>query len=550
MTIDAQVGGLADRFWESYLELDPLTATEIGDDRFDGRLDDVSAAGRDKAMRVYSDALDDACRMERDGLREEDHLTIELIEFAGRRGVAHLSSNLDRLRAASHIHGPAAILPSVSSRQRVTDRAGLDRYVQRLQAMPAYVGGWVEVMREGVEAKQTSPRLVVDRTIGQLERLLALDPARSPGMAPVAESAPAAKDRVLEVLRETVWPAHAEFLDALRDYRAHATETIGLHSLPDGEAVYRAAILGYTTLDLDPAEIAAEGRARVAEACAEQQRTAEELGFSSARDAIDGLRTSDRWAASTPAELVSFSETLVQRGWEAAGQILGRLPKSECRVEAIDPYREHDAGSAYYVGPAPDGSRPGVYYVNTSRLEDRPLYQLAATAYHEANPGHHLQRSIEIEQSGLHPLRRYGGILAGDSYVEGWALYAERLADELGLYSDGYQRLGMLEAQAVRACRLVVDTGIHAFGWTRDQAIDAMIELGMTRTWAEADVDRYIALPGQALAYTIGYARVRRWREEAERREGRDFSLSSFHDRLLSLGTLPLETLENALTRA
>lgn len=537
------IAAVADRFWERYLELDPLTGTDIGDERYDGLLEDTSAEGRAASKRLYEETLDALHAADGSSLSEADRLTADLVEFGARRGLARAES--DRLRAAAHIQGPASILPSIAALQRVRDAAGLDRYLERLQSIPAYFDGWADVLREGIEAKQTSPGLIVDRTIGQLERLLAIEPASSPGLTPVAECDGAAKQRVSDVLRDVVWPAHAIYLDELRSYRPHATETLGFHSLPGGEALYHASMLEYTSLELDAAEVFEDGQARLAEAVEEQRRTASELGFASAAEAIGSLRGTDRWAASTPEEVLARARELVRRGWEGSREIVGRMPEAECHVQAVEPYRELDAGSAYYVGSTPDGSRPGVYYINTSNLAERPLYQSAVTAFHEANPGHHLQHAIELEQTGLHPVRRFGGFLAGAASAEGWALYSERLADELGLYDDGFQRLGMLESRCVRACRLVVDTGLHAFGWTRERAIDAMLEVGMTRTWSESDIDRYIAMPGQALAYTIGFSRVERWRAEAERRPG--FSLRAFHDRLLSLGTLPLASLEEAL---
>ena len=537
------IAAVADRFWEQYLGLDPLVGTDIGDERYDGMLDDTSSVGRAAATRVYDETLESLAAVDRSALPEEEQLTAELIEFAARRGLAR--EELNRLCAASHNQFPAVILPAIASLQRVSDSEGLDRYLARLHAMPAYFAGWAEVLREGIEAKQTSPVLIVDRTIGQFERLLEMDPADSPGMTPVAEREDAAKQRVVDILRDVVWPAHASYLDALRAYRPHATETLGLHSLPDGEALYRASMLEHTSLELDAADVFEEGKTRLAEAVEEQRRTASELGFESAAEAIASLRGTDRWAASTPDEVVARATELVLRGWEASREVVGRMPAAECLVRAVEPYRELDAGSAYYVGSSADGSRPGVYFINTSHLDERPLYQSAVTAFHEANPGHHLQHALEREQTDLHPVRRFGGFLAGAASAEGWALYAEQLADELGLYDDGFQRLGMLESRCVRACRLVVDTGLHAFGWTREHAIDAMLEVGMTRTWSESDIDRYIAMPGQALAYTIGFSRVERWRAEAERRDG--FTLRAFHDRLLSLGTLPLASLERAL---
>ena len=202
---------------------------------------------------------------------------------------------------------------------------------------------------------------------------------------------------------------------------------------------------------------------------------------------------------------------------------------------------------AFYQSPTADGSRAGVYYVNTGTLAERPLHQTATTSFHEANPGHHFQISIEQEFTERPRLRRFGGFLIGAAFTEGWGLYSELLADEMGLFRDEYERIGMFEAQGLRASRLIVDTGIHALGWDRERAVRQMQEAGTTRLDAEIEVDRYIADPGQALAYMIGRLEIQRWREEAARRDGPSFSLQTFHDRLLALGSLPLTTLQREL---
>ena len=194
---------------------------------------------------------------------------------------------------------------------------------------------------------------------------------------------------------------------------------------------------------------------------------------------------------------------------------------------------------AYYNSPTADGSRPGIYYVNTGSLEGRPLHQTATTSFHEANPGHHFQLSIEQEFDERLPLRRFGGFLVGDAFVEGWGLYSERLADEMGLFLDEYERLGMLEAQAFRAGRLIVDTGIHALGWDRERAVRQMMETGSTRLDSEIEVDRYVAMPGQALAYMLGKLEISRWRAERERAEGAAFDRRAFHDRVLAARVAP-----------
>ncbi|HEX6206753.1 MAG TPA: DUF885 domain-containing protein, partial [Actinomycetota bacterium] len=234
----------------------------------------------------------------------------------------------------------------------------------------------------------------------------------------------------------------------------------------------------------------------------------------------------------------------VERGWEAAKGFFGRLPARNCEVRAVPPDLEEDALD-YYQGPTDDWSRPGIYWVNTA---PRPLHSLAPTTYHEATPGHHFETALSVEAEGRHPIRRLGNELQGAAFGEGWGLYSERLADEMGLYVDEYERLGMLEMQALRAARLVVDTGVHAFGWERERVVAELEGTGLARWMAEAEADRYIAMPGQALCYKVGQLEIERLREEASRRPG--FRLADFHDRLLEMGSVPLPTLRRELAAA
>ena len=214
----------------------------------------------------------------------------------------------------------------------------------------------------------------------------------------------------------------------------------------------------------------------------------------------------------------------------------------------MEEFRERDMPPAFYYPPNADGSRPGIYYINLGDLEHRPLHMLAAISYHEANPGHHFQLSIEQEFAGRPALRRFGGILAGTAFAEGWGLYCERLAEEMGLYRDDYERLGMLGAQAWRAVRLIVDSGLHALGWDRTRAVELAMSAGLPRGTAEVEVDRYISWPGQALSYKVGQIELERLRAAATQRPG--FSLTAFHDRILELGTLPLPALRRELSAA
>ena len=240
-------------------------------------------------------------------------------------------------------------------------------------------------------------------------------------------------------------------------------------------------------------------------------------------------------------------ESQVQRSWDIAPQWFGRLPKANCRVREIEAYRAADMALAFYMPPTADGERPGTYYINTHDLPGKALHQIASVTYHEANPGHHFQIALEMEFDDRPAMRRFGGLLAGASFAEGWGLYSERLADDMGLYVDDWERLGMLAAQGHRAARLITDTGLHAFGWTRDRAIEKLVAGGSPRGESEVEVDRYIALPAQALAYMVGMVEIEDARRRTEEKEGAAFDLKAFHDRLLALGQLPLQALRREL---
>jgi len=538
---------IATRYWDTFLELQPLVGTYVGDERFDDRLPDPSDEGLAREEAFHRAALADLAGVDRSALPEDLRTAADLIEFGSTRALSDLGHRIDRLQVAGHLFGPAGLLVDLASLQRADSPERLDRYLARLAAMPAYYRAVGQVARDGVAAGQTSPGLVVDRTIGQLERLLALGPGDSPGMLPVAGAPAADRERVVAVLTDAVWPAYQGFLDVLREYRPHATETLGVSSLPDGEAVYASQILAYTTLPLEAKrvhDIGLEGFAGIQD---ERREIARSLGFATAEEAIADLAANGRNVAGSRQEMLRMVEDQVRRSMEAAPRMFGRLPRSNCEVRPVEEFREDDMPGAFYQGPSADGTRAGVYYLNTSHLPARPLHQVATTTYHEANPGHHFQISIEMEHTERLPLRRFGGDLAGDAFTEGWGLYSERVADELGLFLSEYERLGMLEAQGQRACRLIVDTGIHALGWDRERAVRQMQEAGLSRVDSEIEVDRYVSWPGQALSYMIGQLEIQRWRREAASKRGKAFDVKAFHDRLLSLGSLPLAVLEREL---
>jgi uncharacterized protein (DUF885 family) len=538
---------LADRYWEDLLVLDPTLGTEIGDDRYDDRLPDPSEKGLAQREEVHRGGLGDLKSIDRSSLGVDLRTTLDVLEAIARRELDDISLRIDRFRAVSHLFGPGTLLAILSSLQRADTPERVQKYAARLAAFPAYLEDVGKVAMDGARAGQTQPAIVVDRAIAQVERLLDLSPESSPGVEPAKDASDADRKGVVEVLRESVWPAYARYLDVLREYRPFARDSFGLLDLPNGEEIYAAVIKGFTTLPLDPDEVHRIGLEQLEHIQEERRRIAERLGYPDAATAIAERTASGQNSAGSREELVRIAEEQVQRSWEAAPSFFGRLPRSNCTVKAVEEFREKDEPVAFYYPPNADGSRAGIYYINTGDLGERPLHLLAGVTFHEGNPGHHFQISIDMEFTERPRLRRFGGIGAGSAFAEGWGLYSERLADEMGLYQNDYERLGMLDAQGWRANRLIVDTGIHALGWDRERGIEQLLQAGPPRAATEIEVDRYISWPGQALAYKIGQIEIERWRAEAAERAGSAFSLKDFHDRLLALGSLPLSSLEREL---
>ncbi len=537
---------LADHYWNEFLGLEPILATQVGDERFDHLLPDPSSDGLGRKESVHRQALAELARIERGALDRESRRVLDVVETLSTQKRAAIKHRFDRFDAADHMWGPGTMLAEIGAVQRADSPERLERYLIRLAGLPTFLAASADVLRDAARSGQTSPRLVVDRTIAQVERLLRTLPAEFPAISPVPESHPEGRIQVQEVLRSRVYPAYEAYLQALRDYRPRAREELGLGTLPGGEEMYAAKILGWTTLPLGAQEIHDRGAEELERIQEERSQVAARAGAPDPETAIARLRERGGNAFASREDVVRLAELQVQRGWEAARGLFGQLPQENCRVKTVDRSREDDVGE-HYIPATGDGTRPAIYYVNARNPRERARHRLATTTYHEANPGHHFQIGIEQEATDRPALRRFAGELVSSAFTEGWGLYAERLAEEMGLYENDYERLGMLEMQALRAARLVVDTGIHAFAWDRSRAIDAMASTGVDRHTCELEVDRYVAIPGQALSYTLGLLTIEGCRTDALSRLGDDFSLPTFHDRLLSLGSLPLSTIEREM---
>ena len=541
------VDALADGFWEDFLQREPIYATTLGDERYDERLGDPGPEGRARERAAYDAVLAGAAAIDRATLGVEDRITLDMLETVARVGLAQLDQELHQLAVVDQMAGPQQIPGELAIFQRVDSAERLERLLARLAVYPAYMSAWEGVLRDAVASGRMPAPAVMTRTIDQVADLVATPIEEAPLLVRHPELAEDDRRRIREALERHVLPAQSRFLEALRAAAPHVRRGDGIWSTPGGDVAYRTAILASTTIDATPQELHDFGLQQLEGLDHERLAIARELGHASTAELRTALDADPANRAAEPGQLVELARAQVERAAAAAPAWFGRLPKAACVVEAVEPFRERDSPGAFYLPPTLDGSRPGIYYINTYQPESRPLHRLATTTFHEAVPGHHFQLAIEIELPGLHPFRTQGSRLAGVAYVEGWGLYSERLADEMGLFLDPQERFGMLDAQAFRAARLVVDTGIHAFRWERQRSVDFLTRIGLTPLEAETETDRYIAWPGQALAYMTGQREILALRHELAARDGSRFDLQRFHDEILGHAALPLATLRHEL---
>ncbi|MBA2717983.1 MAG: DUF885 domain-containing protein [Chloroflexi bacterium] len=546
--LDSPVNQLADGFWASILELNPTTATVYGDERYNDRLEDPGPTGRAKARRLMERTKADAEAISPDGLSVEDRITRDMLIVIADQGIEEDDQGIHRLRVVDQISGPQTLLPQLCQFQPADTPERLEMFLARLESYRDYMAANTDILREGLDTGLTAPRIVAERTVAQLERLMAipLEEAIVPSLARVSSEAD--RDRVRKITEEVILPADRAFLDVLSgDYLKATREEPGLWSAPDGTSLYRTQIRSWTTLELDPAQVHEIGMEELRIVDVGRRAIAHTGGAASPHAYRQRLNDDPANTPGSKDELLQRAREDIDRAMLIAPRFFGTLPKAGCEVKAVEEFKEKDAPFAYYFPPATDGSRGGTYYANGYDLPSRKYTKLATTTYHEAVPGHHFQIALEQENPNLSVFRRLGARIVGGAYVEGWGLYSEKLADEMGLFRDDAERFGMLDAVAWRAARLVVDTGIHALRWTRQQSIDFLLETGLSETDATIETDRYIAWPGQALTYMIGCREIERLRAELAARDGSRFDLRAFHDQLLAHGSLPLATLAREL---
>jgi uncharacterized protein (DUF885 family) len=550
-----RLGELADTMFTERLASDVLYAAQLGHGQYLSELPDITPEGRGArraqlaARRTAAAAIDDA------GLSDEDRITRQmLIRYADDQILALDAAALEYTVTPLP---QTAIAPSVIvsvPKALLLEPADTEAYIARCAKLPGWMRQAGDLLARGAGDGRRPVRRLVDNSIAQIDGYLASSLADDPIAAvagPPGADDPAWRDRLADVIKDTVRPA----LSAYRDYlatqvrpAARPDEEAGIAHLPDGAGLYRKLAAQHTTLDSSVEDIHQTGLDLVAELTEEMRQLGDRVfGISDFGEIRRRLRTDTELYFRTPQEVADSARRAIADAERELPGWLGLLPAAPVVVRPMTPFEVENGDLGHYQWPGKDGSRPGTYWINTYKPHTRPRFESRVLAFHESVPGHHTQIAVAHELAGQCEFRRQAHVTA---FVEGWALYVERLADEMGLYNGDLDRLGTISFDFWRACRLVVDTGMHAMGWSRDQAVTYMVEhSALTRKNIENEVDRYIGWPGQALGYMLGRLEIRKLRAAAEHELGPRFDIRGFHSELIGHGSLPLSVLGDVTRR-
>ncbi|KQY81719.1 MULTISPECIES: DUF885 family protein [Roseateles] len=544
-----------DAQWELTLQRQPILATSLGDPRYNDRLiDTTTAAYRAQARRELQAQIKALAGFDRRKLDPKDRVSYSILKL-------DLEQNLagerfpEWMQPISQIGGLPSFLAQMGTGQSIQPfktTKDYDDWLKRLALAVPVFDGSIANMRAGLKAGVTQPRAVMDKVLPQLTALAVSEPEKSLFWGPIKdfpEAVPAADReritaRMRQLLSTQVLPAYGRLLAFVRDeYMPRARASTAWSALPDGKAWYAHRVQQSTTVALTPDEIHDIGLKEVARILGEMEGVRKQVGFQGDLKAFfKHLQDDPKYYYTKPEDLLAGYRELQKKINGLTPKLFDIAPKADYEVREVEAFRAESAAGASYQGPSADGSRAGVFYVNTFNLKAQPIFGMETLSLHEASPGHHFQVSIAQEDANLPKFRRFGSFYV--AYVEGWALYAESLGKELGLFTDPYQWYGRLSDEQLRAMRLVVDTGLHHKGWTRERAIQYMLDnSSMAESDVVSEVERYIVWPGQALGYKIGQLEISKLRAEAEAALGAKFDVKGFHRVVLTAGQVPLPVL-------
>ena len=534
----------------------PIRAGRQGDLKAAARWPDASFEAVEKRRAAERNYLDRLQAIDADALTGHKPISYAVLDYVLRSATTLARFDTERMpfvNDSGFFSMPLHVASSTRPRSIEQARA----WLSRLETLPNFLAQHRQWMARGVEDGFVQPAYVVEAVIGQLESIVEMPVGESPLLEPF-EDLPSAleaahggalRERAARILEARVMPAYRALLEFFRtDYLAEPRESIGISEVPDGRDYYRTLVRHHTTLDTTPKAVHERGLAEVERIRAEMNRVIEKAGFEGDFDEfLHFLRTDEQFYAETPRELLMHASYIAKRADDQMPRFFGKLPRLPYGVRPVPDHMAPTYTTGRYWPGDLDNGVAGGYMVNTHSLDQRPLYTLPALTLHEAVPGHHHQGSLAREIENVPDFRRQTYITA---FGEGWALYTEHLGIEMGIYTTPYEHFGRLSYEMWRACRLVVDTGIHYFGWTRERAEACFLEnSALAEHNVKTEVARYISWPGQALAYKTGELLIRDLRDRAEKRLGDEFDLRAFHDHILIDGAMPLETLEARMGR-
>lgn len=537
-------------YWEQELKDSPEFASSLGDKRYDDQLSDYSVAGYNSHLEHDRGFLDRLGAIDSAGLPDQEQLSKDLL-------VRKLIDEQEEARfkpwemPVNQFNGLQLGLPQLVPLLSFDSEADYEHYIARLGRIPTAFTQITDDMMTGMDDNRVPPKYLLEKVLVQVNTLAQQKPEDSPFALPLKKF-PAAisaaqqqeiRQQVLAAIAKQVLPAYARFGRFLKaQYVPHGRTEPGIWSLTDGDAYYRFRVRMSTTTDLTPDQIHKIGEQQVADDEAQMTAIAKKLGFADLKALRASIPNNPKLHATSPEALIAVYRGYIDGMKPKLPQLFGRLPTAPLDIKPVPDFMAKDQAAAYYEDGTPDGKRPGAFFVNTYNYAQRSLTTAEAVAYHEGLPGHHLQISIAQELTDVPEFRKHNYYTA---YTEGWGLYAERLGKDVGFYTDPYSDYGRLEADIWRAIRLVVDTGVHSEHWSRQQMVDYFHQhSAIDDTNVQAEVDRYIAWPGQALGYKIGQLKFLELRAKAQKALGPKFDIRGFHDTILDAGALPLDVVE------
>ncbi|MFZ6751305.1 DUF885 domain-containing protein [Undibacterium sp. Ren11W] len=539
--------------WEYNLRKNPEFASMIGDQRYNDKLSDFSQAAIDEETRAEAVFLKRFMAIDSTGFSTQDQLNKDLMvrQLAiGVEGIKFKEWQMPVLQNSGlHLEAPEMV-----ARLSFTSVKDYQDYLARLKALPLAFEQITVQMQNGVKSKLMPPQFLLTKIARQCEDIAAINLDDSPFTQPLkkfpASFSEADKQNLSAAIRAAVVtqvvPSYQKFAGFVAtEYAPHGRQDVGIWSLPEGAERYKFRVKTSTTTDMDPEQIHQLGLREVARIEALMLGTAQKLGFADLKSFNASVLKNPDLHPKSRQEILDLYTKYTEQMEAKLPQLFGRLPKAKMTVMAVPEFSEKEAAGASYNNGTPDGSRPGHVMVNTSDFTERLTLPIESTALHEGLPGHHMQISIAQELQGLPEFRKQGNY---NAYAEGWALYSERLGEELGFYQEPYSYYGHLQDEMLRAIRLVVDTGLHYKKWNRQQVVDFFHDhSGIEEVDVQSETDRYIVWPGQALGYKIGQLKIVALREYATQKLGKKFDLRAFHDEVLGAGALPLDVLEQRI---